>query len=181
MRKLKSFFIVLLCPLFIHAQSPGPKFKNDTVYSIGGYQIYKGQVLQFGKGSGKNGGFKYVSTKNGIPETALMNNTILVTDLTNFGKNDEGDAYIDITGSVVFKDGTKGKVELKLFFDKAIENNNGMPGEMIVPPAFINNYKVILYNELKRLLDLYISGTIDRAAYETQKQKLLDASKQLKH
>jgi hypothetical protein len=181
MHTLKLFFIILLCPLLIHAQSAGPTFKNDTAYSIGGYPIYKNQVLHFGKGSGKNGQFKYVSTKNGIPETALINNTILVTDLKNFGKNDEDKGYIDITGSIVFKDSTKGTVEIKLFIDKAIQNDKGTTGELIIPATFINNSKVIFYNELKRLLDLYISGTIDRVTYETQKQKLLDDNNPSKH
>jgi hypothetical protein len=181
MRKLPSFFIVLLCPLLIQAQSPGPSFKNDTLRSISGYSIYKGGVLQFGKGSGKNNKFKFITVKNGIPETALMNNTIYVTGLANYGKNYDDGCYIDITGSVVFKDGSRGNVELKIFVDKAIENNNGIAGELIVPPAFINNARVILNSELKRLLDLYINGTLDRAAYETQKQQLLDASKQQTH
>jgi hypothetical protein len=175
MHTLKLFFIVLLCPLLIHAQSSGPKFKNDTAYSIGGYPIYKGQVLRFGKGSSKNGWFKFINIKNGIAETTLINNSIVVTDLSNFGKNEEDNGFIDITGSIVFKDSTKGTVALKLFIDKAIENNDGIPGEMIVPTQFINNAKIILYKELKRLLDAYISGSIDRAAYEAQKQQLLDA------
>lgn len=181
MRKLPFFFIILICPILIHAQSPGPSFKNDTLRSISGYPIYKGRVLQFGKGSGKNGKFKFITVKNGIPETALMNNTISVTGLANYGKTYDDDCFIDITGSVVFKDGSRGNVELKIFVDKAIENNNDMPGEMIVPPAFINNARVILNSELKRLLDLYIKGALDRTAYEKQKQQLLDAANQQTH
>lgn len=181
MRKLPSFFIVLLCPLLIQAQSTGPSFKNDTLHSISGYPIYKGQVLQFGKGSGKKNTFKFITVRNGVPETALMNNTISVTGLTNYGKNYDDGCYIDITGSLIFKDGSRGSVELKIFVDKAIENNDGIAGELIVPPAFINNHRVILNSELKRLLDLYIKGSLDRTAYETQKQQLLDAANQQKH
>jgi hypothetical protein len=170
---LKLFFAMLLYPALLSAQSPGPKFKNDTVTTISGYKIYRDCTLTFAKGSGKKDKFRFVSIKNGIYETALTNNSVVVTGIKNFGINDEDDAYIEITGSIIFKDNTKGTVELKLFFDKAIENTDGMPAEMIVPAAFANNSRVILYNELKRLLNLYISGTIDRAVYEEQKRKLL--------
>jgi hypothetical protein len=174
MCKTGLFFTLLLGAAFASAQSPGPKFKNDTVTTISGYKIYKGCTLKFAKGSGKKDKFRFVSIKNGIYETALMNNSVVVTGIKSFGINDEDDAYIEITGLIIFKDNTKGIVELKLFFDKAIENTDGLDAEIIVPAVFINNNKVFLYNELKRLLNLYISGTIDRQAYEAQKKKLLD-------
>lgn len=174
MFKLSLFFTLSLCPAILSAQSPGPKFKNDTLITISGYKIYNGLSLQFAAGSGKKGKFRFISTKNGIPETALINNSIVVTRLKKFAINDEDDASIEITGSIIFKDNTKGIVELKLFFDKAIENTDGVPAEMIVPAAFINNSKVFLYNQLKRLLTLYISGTLDRQAYEAQKKKVLN-------
>jgi hypothetical protein len=170
----KILFALLLSPLLSFSQGPKPLFKNDTLYTTGGYKIYKGQALQFAKGTGKNGKFRFISIKNGIPQSALVNNTVLITELKNFGTTREDDGYIDISGSFSFNDGSKGKIDLQLFFDKAIEGIDGLPGELLVPAGFVNNNKIILRNELKRLLNLYANGTIDRATYEAQKKKLLD-------
>lgn len=174
MCNLKLLLPVLFCPLLLYAQSPGPAFKNDTLYTIGGYRIYKGQVIQFTKGSGKKGKFRFVSIRNGFAENALTGNSILVTGLGHFDINAQEDAHVDITGSVVFKDGTKSTIEIQLVFDKALDNTNGLPAEMMVPAEFINNSKVILYRELKKLLNAYIEGKIDKVTYEAQKKELLE-------
>jgi hypothetical protein len=106
-------------------------------------------ALQFAKGTAKNGRFRFISIRNGISRNALTNNTVFVTGIKNFGFNKQDDGFIEIAGSLVFKDGSKGNIEFKLFFDKAIESSEGQAGEMTVPAAFINNSKVFLYKELK--------------------------------
>jgi hypothetical protein len=47
-----------------------------------------------------------------------------------------GNNYIQITGTIVYKDGGQATVDLNMNFDKAIENLPGAPSELIVPDAF---------------------------------------------
>ena len=68
---------------------------------------------------------------------------------------------------------TLGTVDMIIFFDRAIEDSANSQPELIVPASFRNNASTVLYNELKRLLDLYIEGKIDQATYEAEKKKLL--------
>ena len=77
-------FILLLLPSLAYAQNRGAKFKNDTLYTKGEYKIYKGRVLEFGKGLDKKGHFKFINVKNGIDDTKLTDNSITVTELKNF-------------------------------------------------------------------------------------------------
>lgn len=167
------FFILLLFPLLTAAQSPGPKFKNDTLYTAGGYKIYNGRILEFGKGTDKKGNFKFLTIKNGIDETKLSDNSLTVNGLKNFGVSADEDGYIGITGTIVYKDNTKATVDLVIFFDKAIEDSVGVQPELIVPAEFRNNYPIVLYNGFKKLLNLYIEGKIDQATYEAEKKELL--------
>ena len=58
------------------AQDPKPSYNNDTLYTTCGYKIYKGQTLQFEKGTGKKGQFRFINITNGIAAVSLKNNSI---------------------------------------------------------------------------------------------------------
>lgn len=129
---------LLLSPLLLAAQNK-PRFENDTLYTSCGFKIYPGQTLKFGKAGSANG-FKYISIKNGVAITSLENNSITVKELSKFSRSIFGYNVIDITGSIVFKDGSQGSVFLNLSFDQAIGSR--LPGafsELMLPEAFLVN------------------------------------------
>lgn len=169
----KILCTMLLSPLILAAQDPKPSYKNDTLYTTCGYTIYKGQTLHFGKGTGKKGQFRYISIKNGIAVRSLINNSIVVKEMTNIAISPLDAGYVYIIGTIIFKDGSKGTVEIQMVFDKAIENDPSLPSELTVPPEFRNSSRVKLHRELTKLFKLYASGAISKTAYEAQKNKLL--------
>jgi hypothetical protein len=171
---IKVLFTLLLSPLLSAAQDPKPSYQADTLYATCGYKFYKGQTLHFAKGTGKKGKFRYVTITNGIAATSLINNSIMVKELKNVQISPIDAGYVEIIGNIIFKDGSKGAVEIHLAFDKAIENNPNLPSELAVPPEFRNSSRVILHRELNNLFKLYASGTISKTDYEAQKKKLLE-------
>jgi len=166
--------ILLLSPFIVRAQEPGPLFKNDTLYTTCGYKIYKGKTLQIATGTGKKGKFRFISIKNGINPRSINNNTILVREIKNYRLNEPGSGRIEIVGTLVFKDGSAGSVEMDMAFDRAIEDAPDLPGELVAGAACKNNPEVKLVNELNRLFTAYTKGTIDRSTYEASKKKLLE-------
>ena len=170
---IKILFTLLLSPSLLSAQDPKPSYKSDTLYTTCGYKIYVGQTLHFAKGTGKKGQFKYVSMLNGISVGSLANNSIVVKELRNVAVTPLDVGYVDIVGAIVFKDGSKGTVELHMAFDQAIENNPNLPGELVVPLKFRNSSRVMLHQQLNKLFKLYASGAISKTEYEVQKDKLL--------
>lgn len=170
----KVLLILLFFPLVLPAQEPKPSFKNDTLYATCGFKIYKGCTLKFGKGSGKKGTFRFIKIKNGVSYHSLAQSSIMVREVKNFGITEPGTGTIEITGTIIFKDNSKGTVEIEMSFDKAIENLPELPSELIVPVEFKNNSRVRLSKELNRLFNLYKDGAITKADYEEQKKKLLE-------
>ena len=170
---IKVLFTLLLCPLMATAQDPKPSYTNDTLYTTCGYKIYKGQTLHFTKGTGKKGQFRFITIMNGIPVSSINNNSIAISELKYVKILPLDVGYVHIIGSIIFKDSTKGTVELQIAFDKAIENDPNLPSELAVPPEFRNSSRVILHQQLNKLFKLYASGAISKTEYETQKNKLL--------
>lgn len=166
-------FILLLCPLISGAQDPKPSYKNDTLYTTCGYKIYKGQTLHFNKGTGKNGKFRYITIKNGIAIYSLSNNSIVIKEMKKVVISPLDAGYVDIVGMITFKDGSKGIIEIQIAYDEAIENVPDLPSELAVPLEFRNSSRVILHRKLNKLFELYVSGAINKTAYETEKNKLL--------
>ena len=171
---IKVLFVFLLSPFIGMAQDPKPSYKNDTLFTTCGYKIYKGQTLQFEKGTGKKEQFKYVTIKNGIATSSLINNSIIVKQLKRIVITPLDVGYADIVGTIIFKDGTTGTVELQIAFDKAIENDPNLPSELGVPSQFRNSSRVQLHQKLNTLFKLYASGSMSKTAYEAQKNKLLE-------
>jgi hypothetical protein len=151
-----------------------PRFEKDTVYTTCGYKIYKGQTLQIGKGTGNRGRFRFINIKNGIPVDSLANKSIVVTKLKNFGISSIGNAYIEIVSPLIYKDGSKGYIDVHLAFDYAIENSPDLPSELIVPDEFRNKQEVKIAREINSLKNLYREGALTMEEYENQKKKLLE-------
>ena len=168
----KLFLILLLSPIFSNAQKPVPRLEHDTLFTSCGYKIYKGQTLHFGKGTGNDGSLRFINSKNGVPDSKLINNSIVVKKLKNFGISALGNAYIEIIGTIIFNDGSKGGVDIHMAFDNAIKNFGGLPGELTVPDEF--KCKENTADEINKLYKLYLDGIITKEEFEKQKQKLLN-------
>jgi len=127
--------LILLCPLLSPAQKTH-RFENDTLYTSCGYKIYQGQTLQFGKANSFQG-FRYITVMNGVPVRSLENNSIVVKELSNYTTSAWGYPIIQVVGSIVYRDGSKGAVSLSIAFDKAIGSRlPGTGSELIVPEEF---------------------------------------------
>ena len=117
----KLLIILLLSPFLSAAQNNIPRFENDTLYTSGGYRIYKGQTLQFTKGTSAAGYFKYLKFHPGMTRTdtyILQNSTLLVDKIRNFKSGN--DAYsARISGTATLADGKKIPIDLNLDFEKA--------------------------------------------------------------
>ncbi|MEP7254297.1 MAG: SHOCT domain-containing protein, partial [Ferruginibacter sp.] len=194
----------LLCPFLSFAQSTQPRFENDTLYTSGGYKIYKGQVLHLANGTSDAGYFRFIKFHPNLSRNdtyILQNCNILVNKLRNY-KNSGSDNYnIRISGTVTYKDGTKAETDIIMDYEMAIENIAGQPGELTVPEEFKNKRtktvavetkkqtvteeakkqdapadikKLLVADEIKKLFDLYKAGALTKEEYEAQKKKLLE-------
>ena len=173
---MKNILLLLVILPFIGlGQMLTPKFENDTLYTSSGFKIYKGQTLHFGTGTKNNGTFRYVNIKSDVPATALMNNSIVIKKLKNFGISALGNGYISIVGTLTYNDGSKGHIEMHMAFDHAIEDNPDLPSELIVPMAFRG--KRVTGNpvqQLERLSKLYQDSMITKEEFELQKQRIIN-------
>ena len=109
---------------------------------------------------------------------------------------------IRINGTLTYKDGRQEETDIVVNFERATEDYDGLPGELIVPeaykvkrtprgavpetkkhvtveeakkqpaPAEIKN--LLIADEIKKLFDLYKAGALTKEEYEAQKKKLLD-------
>jgi Short C-terminal domain len=168
------FFLALFCPGLLKAQKTLPRFENDTLYTTSGFKIYKGQTLHFGKGSGRNGKYRFINIKNGITSKSFANTSMVVKELGNFGISVLYNGYIQITGTLTYKDGTTTFLDIHMAFDHAIENSPKLPSELIVPDEFRNKERGNISDELIKLYKLYSDGDLTKEEYEAQKKKILD-------
>ncbi len=172
---MKRLLIVLLfCPLLSLAQNMVPRYENDTLYTSSGFKMYKGQTIQFGKGTRPDGKFRYINIKSETTSEALTNKSIVIKKMKNFGISALGNAYIEIYGRIVFTDGSKGYVDIHMAFDRAIENSPNLPSELIVADEYRNKAIASVADELKKLNKLYLDGILTKEEYEAQKKKFLD-------
>lgn len=170
----KLLFALLLTPLLSSAQKTLPRLENDTLFTTSGFKIYTGLLLQIGKGTGDDGKFRFINIKNGATRASLTGNAVLVKELKNFGISALGNAYIEIIGSITFKDGSKGSVDLHVAFDRAIENSLELTSEILVPEEFRSNSRIILADKLDKLAKRYKEGSITKAELDAELKKLLD-------
>jgi len=169
---MKKLIFALL--LFTEAQKALPRYENDTLYASGGFKMFKGQTLHFGKGSGTNGRFRFVNIKSDVKTHSLADNSIIIKKMKNYGISALGNAYIEIIGSIVYSDGSKGTIDIHMAFDHAIGHSPDQPGELLVPAEFRKPQNNGLSDELNKLYKLYQDSVLTKEQYEKQKQKLLD-------
>jgi hypothetical protein len=125
---IKLLFFLLIIPAISLAQKRVPRFENDTLYTTTGFKIYKGQVLTFGKGTGKDGNFRYLNIKANYARPSLTGNNFIVKKLSDFGISQLNNVYILIRTSFTFRDGSKGGGDMHVAIDSAIQSS-----ELIVP------------------------------------------------
>ncbi|MEQ1553064.1 MAG: SHOCT domain-containing protein [Ferruginibacter sp.] len=170
---MKKFLVILLFfPLFSIAQKCTGRFENDTLYTSNGFKMYKGQNLQMGVGKGPKGTFRFVNIKGDITSFYVANTIVKIRKLKNFGISSLGNGYITIIGSIIYKDGSKGGVNLHVAFDKAIESVVG-DSEIIVPAEFRKQKVENASLEIERLYKLYQNGVLTKEEFEAQKKKVL--------
>ena len=167
-------FALLIFPLVIQGQEPGPMYKNDTLYTTCGYRIFPGQVLHFGKGVGKKGQYRYIRIKNGINPGSLAKSHIVVKTITQTRLSTIEVSSAVLTGTIIFHDGTSGYIEFYMEFDRAVENPKNGSGELTVPQELQNCPRIHLRNQLNALLEIYGRGALTQEEYETRKKKLLE-------
>ncbi|MBP6286388.1 MAG: SHOCT domain-containing protein [Ferruginibacter sp.] len=197
-------FILLLCPVISTAQTSLPRFENDTLYTSGGYSIYKGQVLHLASGTSEAGYFRYLKFHYSMSRNdtyILQNSSILVDKLRNYKNSGAGNYSIRISGTATRKDNSKMEVDFILEFENAIAGFNGSAGELTIPEAFRKKRaetiamepekqttpvetkkqtvpdemkKLLIADEIKKLFDLYKAGALTKEEYEARKKKLLE-------
>ncbi len=200
----KLLFILLLCPLLPIAQNYRPRFENDTLYTSGGYTIYKGRVLQLANGTQEAGYFRYIRFHSNMGRNdtyTLQGSSILVRDLKQYKNSSSGNQSIRISGTATRKDNSKLEVDINLEFDMAIMGADGLAAELSVPEEFRTRQvptvsaeikkqpvqdetkkqavpddlkKLLIADEIKKLFDLYKAGALTKEEYESRKKKLLE-------
>lgn len=169
---MKLLFALLLCPFLSAAQSNACKFENDTLYTSSGYKIYKGSIIEFNQGTERYGRFKYVSVKNGILSTSLINCSVTVKEFRKYWVSTLHNGYIVFDGYLKRNNGISEYIVLQMAFDRAIENSPVIPSEIKVPGEFRNKYKRDIEREKLFLYNMYKDKVVRRAAYEEMKKKL---------
>jgi hypothetical protein len=163
---------LLICPLFALAQNTQPRLENDTLYTLSGYKIFRGHTLEFNSGTERNGKFKYVSVKNGILSTSLINLTVIVKEFRKFWISGLNNGYIVFDGYLIRKDGSRDYIVLQMAFDRAIENSPVLPSELKVPDEFRNKYSRDMNREYLFLYNMYKDRVITKETYTEMKKKL---------
>lgn len=201
----KIFFFLLLCPLFSSAQNNLPRFENDTLTTTGEYKIYKGQTLHLATGTSAAGYFNFIKFHPSLAKNntySLQNSTILVSKLKAYKYSGADNNSIRITGTLTYKDGKQEETDIVMNFERATEDYDGLPSELMVPEVFKMKRsprattpetkkqtapdetkkktgvdelkKIMIADEIKKLFDLYKAGALTKEEYEAQKKKLLD-------
>jgi len=165
-------FSILFNPVLVSAQEPQPRFEKDTLYTSSGYKIFVGRTLEFAKGTVRDGRFRYVAVKNGFLSKTLTNSTVLVKEIKKYSVTVMGNGYIDLSGDITLKDGSKEKIVLHIAFDRAIENSPVLLSELKVPDEYRNTRPRDIRKELVDLRNLYEDNVIKKAEYEEMKKKL---------
>jgi Short C-terminal domain len=201
----KILFILLLFPFFSTAQNNQPRFQNDTLYTSGGYKIYKGQTVQLGTGTSDAGYFTFIKfhpTQIKNNTYSLQNSSILVTKLRAYKYAGADNNSIRINGKLTYKDGKQEETDIVVNFERATEDYDGLPSELIVPeavkikrtsraatseakkqivieenkkqPTPVEIKNLLIADEIKKLFELYKAGALTKEEYESQKKKLLN-------
>ncbi len=197
-------FLAFFCPLLSVAQTTLPRFDNDTLYTSGGYPIYKGQTLQLANGTSAAGYFRFIKFHTNMARTdtyILQNSSIEVDKLKAYKYSSPDNNSIRISGTATYKDGKKADVDFIMNFERVIEAIDGLAAELTVPEEFRTKRqtvvatavkkqpatsetkkqavpdefkKLLVADEIKKLFDLYKAGALTLDEYEARKKKLLE-------
>ena len=165
-------FVLLFCHFICNAQEQQPRFENDTLYTLSGYKIFSGSVVEFANGLERYDRFKYVSVKNGILSTSLTNCSVTVKSFKKYWISGLNNGYIVFDGYLKRQNGIIDYIVLQMAFDRAIENSPVLPSEIKVPDEFRNKYPRNIEREKLALLNMYEDNLINKATYKELKQKL---------
>jgi hypothetical protein len=169
----KLLFVLLINPLIATAQNNLPRFENDTLYTSGGYKIYKGQTLQLTTGTSAAGYFSFIKFHPGLAKNntySLQNSNILVSKVKAYKYSGPDNNSIRITGKLTYKDGKQEETDIVMNFERATEDYNGLPAELNVPEAL----------KVKRTQNTATTETIKQpATVEIKKQAAPDDIKKL--
>ncbi len=168
----KVIIILLLCPFISNAQERKPRLENDTLYTLSGYKIYSGKIIEFANGMERYNRFKFVSVKNGILSTSLNNCSVTVKSFKKFWISGLDNGYIVFDGYLKRQNGISEYIVLQMAFDRAIENSPVLPSEIKVPDEFRNKYARNIEREKLFLHNIYGDNVITKAAYTEMKKKL---------
>lgn len=166
----KLFLALLLCPLAIVAQRTQPRFENDTLYTSSGYTIFKGKLLQLGNGTSEAGYFRFIKFHQSMGRSdsySLQNSTIQVTKVKGYRYSSPDNNQVRISGMVTYKDGKKAEAEVVMNFERATEDYDGLPSELLVPAELKIRRTVTEKAELKK----------QPAVEETKKQPVTGEAK----
>ena len=163
---------LLFCTFLSNAQELKPRFENDTLYTLSGYKIFSGSVIEFANGLERYDRFKYVSVKNGILSTSLTNCSVTVKSFSKFWISGLNNGYIVFDGYLKRQNGIIDYIVLQMAFDRAIENSPVLPSEIKVPDEFRNKYPRNIEREKLALRNMYEDNLIKKATYKELKQKL---------
>jgi hypothetical protein len=133
---------------------------------------------------------------------SLQNSTLLVSKLRAYKYGSEDNNSIRINGTLTYKDGKQEETDIVMNFERATEDYDGLPGELVVPEAYKTKHipvtsapetkkrvtaeeakkqpapadikNLLIADEIKKLFDLYKAGALTKEEYEAQKKKLLD-------
>ncbi|MBS1643630.1 MAG: SHOCT domain-containing protein [Bacteroidetes bacterium] len=169
---LICFLLFLVSSISIQAQTL-PRFDGDTLYTASGFKIFKGQLLHFTEGTGKNGHFRFVKFKGSDNPKKLTNRTIEVRKISDYYISGLDNAYIRIKGAYTKKNGSIKIVRFKMLFEKAIQGFMGSTPELKIPDEFIKAPKPSVINEITRLHQLLESGAITQQEFDLLKKKLI--------
>ena len=173
----KLILVFLLSPIIVKAQKDLPRFENDTLYTTSGYKIHKGQILKLSNGTADNGKFRFIKLENGgehLLNSVYQNTSIQVIRIYDYKISGLGNHYIGVYGIMTRRDGSKNKIGIDINFDRAIENFEGLPSELVVPEEFRNNKVVGVIEEIERLFKLYKEGALTKEEYEALKKKVIE-------
>lgn len=168
----KIIIALLLCPLISNAQETKPRLENDTLFTLSGYKIYIGRVIEFANGLERYNRFKFVSVKNGILSTSLTNCSVTVKSFKKFWISGLNNGYIVFDGYLKRQNDVTEYIVLQMAFDRAIENSPVLPSEIKVPDEFRNKYPRNIEREKLFLRNLYEDNLIKKAEYTEMKKKL---------
>ena len=104
---------------------------------------------------------------------SLTNCPVIINEIKKYSVSVLDNGYIDLTGYITFKNGSKEFIVLHMAFDRVIENSPVLLSELKVPDEFRNTRPRNIDKELVTAQNLYEDKVITKAEYLAMKAKLI--------